>query len=147
VDVLVFIKDTKPTLRELSLQKVSLVSSGTLRSIFDYCTCEIAGLESLYFDDSFETRSTPHGIVERLIYFEGGPGKPKFMRFGYPCSNTVDRSGPQIRQPISYFFSVLCLQVDPRGGLRFPCGCGAVIRSMARHICERAVAQVNRYWS
>ncbi|CBF79112.1 predicted protein [Aspergillus nidulans FGSC A4] len=93
VDLLAFIKETAPAIVELTLQNVSLVS-GTFRAIFDHCTSEASCLTRLFFDDLFE---------QKLLYFVGEPGQSKLRSFNYQCSETLDRTGPEVRRPISYF--------------------------------------------
>ena len=78
-------------LRKVSLENVG-VTSGSFRSVFDYCTSDAAGIERLQFDDLFETG---------LIQFDE-PGKLKFCAWDTPRSNTLDRSGAEVRQAIFY---------------------------------------------
>ncbi|KAL2810712.1 hypothetical protein BDW59DRAFT_177117 [Aspergillus cavernicola] len=117
-DVLTFLERLKPTLIQLSLQNLILVTGAKFGPIFDYCTSEDAGLERLYLDDLLEPEISTRGTWWQLVYFTGEPNKePKFKTSEPPRrgSNTVDRVGPQIRQPIPYFSA----SVPIRGHSRF----------------------------
>lgn len=94
-DLLAFIKRTRVS--ELSLENVTL-SSGTFRSIFDYCTSAATSITKLNFDVLCEMGSQPWSMV----LFLG----PRRSRLGYAAfglgSESLERSGDDINQPISY---------------------------------------------
>lgn len=94
-DLLAFIKRTRVS--ELSLENVTL-SSGTFRSIFDYCTSASTSITKFNFDILYEMGSHPWPMVLFL-----GPGR---SRLGYDAvglgSESLERGGDDINQPISY---------------------------------------------
>ncbi|KFY79367.1 hypothetical protein V499_01631 [Pseudogymnoascus sp. VKM F-103] len=94
-DLLAFIKQTRVS--ELSLENVTL-SSGTFRSIFDYCTSTATSVTKLNFNVLYEMGAQPSPMVLFL-----GPGR---SRLGYDAfglgSESLERSGDDINQPISY---------------------------------------------
>ena len=90
-DLLAFIQRTG--VRNLSMNNV-VMSSGTFRSVFDYCTSDDAGLEKLYFDELFE-----QGL---RVYFDG-PGEYKFPPLTGPGgTDTLSRAGAEVKQQIIY---------------------------------------------
>jgi hypothetical protein len=93
-DLLVFIQRT--SIRELSMYNTTL-SSGTFRSIFDYCTGNGFGMERLYVKDIFE-----QGL---RVYFQG----PKYdlaesgLSFDpYSFGTPLERRGANVQLRISY---------------------------------------------
>lgn len=68
-DLVEFVKGT--AVRDLSLEHVVMVI-GTFRSIFDYCTTEVAYIDRLYFDELLEKSQ-----LLPVIQF-AGPETPKF---------------------------------------------------------------------
>ncbi|KAL5045977.1 hypothetical protein BDW71DRAFT_197984 [Aspergillus fruticulosus] len=96
VDLLEFLKKTTPAIKDFQMDMVRL-ASGTFSSIFDYCTSEHAGLERLYFNDLFAPGELEHA------YYDRDPGKPRLINFDGPCSNMLDRIGPEVRRPIVLF--------------------------------------------
>jgi hypothetical protein len=62
VDLLEFLKENHACHRSFQMDMVRL-ALGTFSSIFDYCTSEHAGLERLYFNDSF----APGSWVMRIM--------------------------------------------------------------------------------
>ncbi|KFY85318.1 hypothetical protein V500_08507 [Pseudogymnoascus sp. VKM F-4518 (FW-2643)] len=99
-DLLAFIKRTRVS--ELSLENV-ILSSGTFRSIFDYCTSAATSITKLNFDVLYEMGSQPRPMVMFL--------GPRRSRFGYDevglGSESLERGGDDINQPISYHTPIL----------------------------------------
>ncbi|KAL4985101.1 hypothetical protein BDW68DRAFT_189909 [Aspergillus falconensis] len=96
VDLLEFLKKTTPAIKDFQMDMVRL-ASGTFSSIFDYCTSDHAGLERLYFNDLFAPGELEHA------YYDRDPEKPRLINFDGPCSNMLDRIGPEVRRPIVLF--------------------------------------------
>jgi hypothetical protein len=94
-DLLVFIQ--RAEIRELSMYNTTL-SSGTFRSIFDYCTSSESGMDRLYFMNLVEQ--------QLLVYFQGpknGLAEPWLNFDRHPfCSNMLERRGADIQHRISY---------------------------------------------
>jgi hypothetical protein len=88
--LLAFIQRTG--VRKLFMINVSM-SSGTFRSVFDYCTSNAAGMEHLHF----------HELVERhlRVYFDG-PGHSLLPPLTGRGADTLERKGAELRQQISY---------------------------------------------
>jgi hypothetical protein len=97
-DLLAFIRRTG--LRKLFMYKV-FMSSGTFRSVFDYCTSDAAGMEELYFNELFDGHLN--------VYFDG-PGQaqiPPLISAGPgPSSDILERVGVETKGQI-YYRSVL----------------------------------------
>jgi hypothetical protein len=75
------------------------MSSGTFRSIFNYCTSDAAGIEEVYFKELFEG--------QLRVYFDG-PGNFLFQPLvghGPGGSVTLGRAGVEVKQLISYRFA------------------------------------------
>jgi hypothetical protein len=98
-DLLAFIQRTAT--RRLFMEKVTM-SSGTFRSIFDYCTGEAAGIEELYFDDLLEKHN--------MLYFRspnqvGHAQVPLHQSTSSMQSTTsLQRVGAKVKQPIIYHY-------------------------------------------
>jgi hypothetical protein len=91
-DLLAFIQRTG--VHKLSMYKVYL-SSGTFRSIFNYCTSEAASIEELCFHELLETG--------RRVFFDG-PGPYQFPPLTGPGgTDQLWRVGAEVRQQISYY--------------------------------------------
>jgi hypothetical protein len=91
-DLLAFIQRTG--VRKLSMYKVYL-SSGTFRSIFNYCTSKAAGIEELCFHELSETGGR--------VFFDG-PGPCQFPPLTGPGgTDTLWRVSAEVRQQISYY--------------------------------------------
>ena len=93
-DLLVFIQRTG--IGELSMYNTTL-SSGTFRSIFDYCTGNGSGMERLYFKDLFE-----QGL---RVYFQGPKydlAEPGFSFDPYSFGTPLERRGANVQLRISY---------------------------------------------
>ncbi len=75
----------------LSLENVAIVT-GSFGTIFEHCTSSSSQIERLHFDDLFEMG---------LIQFDG-PGTLKYHVSDQPRSNTLNRSGVEVKQAISY---------------------------------------------
>jgi hypothetical protein len=90
-DLLLFIERTRVC--ELAMENVNLCS-GTFRSIFDHCLSETTSIQAVYFDDLHEQWS--------LICFDT-PDEPdlEFINGTSGCS-TLQRTGGEVKQPISY---------------------------------------------
>lgn len=97
VDLLQFLKKSTPAIKDFQMDMVRL-ASGTFSSILNYCTSEHAGLERLYFNDLFAPGELKHA------YYDRDSGKPRLINFDGPCSNMLDRIGPEVRRPIVYSF-------------------------------------------
>ena len=93
-DLLIFIHRTG--ISELSMYNTTL-SSGTFRSIFDYCTGNEAGMERLYFKDLLE-----QGL---WVYFQGPEydlTEPGFSFDPYSFGRPLERRGANVQLRISY---------------------------------------------
>lgn len=92
-DLLAFIQRTG--VRKLFMYN-SWMSSGTFRSIFDYCTSDTTGVDELYFDELFE------GNLR--VYFDGPADSlfPPLVGTGISGSNKMRRTGAEVKQQISY---------------------------------------------
>jgi hypothetical protein len=90
-DLLALIQRT--AVRKLSLYSV-VMSSGSFRSVFDYCTSDAADMEELYCDELFE-----QGL---RVYFDG-PGHYRFPPLTGPGGcDKLERAGAELKQPIFY---------------------------------------------
>ncbi|KFX96738.1 hypothetical protein V490_03169 [Pseudogymnoascus sp. VKM F-3557] len=94
-DLLAFIKRTRVS--DLSLRQVKL-SSGSFRSIFDYCTSTASPISKLDFKDLYEKDREPSPYV---LFLETASSM-----FDYGAherrTNFLTRNGDDINQPISY---------------------------------------------
>ena len=77
-------------LRNVTFEELHL-ESGTFRPIFDHMIDSLNHLDSLHFDDLWESR---------LIQFPSAPGEPHFPHPGGPT--WIARTGAEARQPIKY---------------------------------------------
>ncbi|PSS24942.1 hypothetical protein M430DRAFT_63599 [Amorphotheca resinae ATCC 22711] len=91
-DLLAFIQRTAT--RRLFIEKVD-VSSGTFRSIFDYCTRETTGIEELYFDYLIEKGN--------LLYFPP-PDQVGHTQVPRRSTTSLQRVGAKVKQPIIYHY-------------------------------------------
>ncbi|KAL4863601.1 hypothetical protein BDV12DRAFT_206355 [Aspergillus spectabilis] len=90
-DLLSFLK--KVPLHKLSMEFV-IMTSGTFRSIFDYCTGEGSTVTSVHFDELRVQRG--------LVHFTG-VGEPRFQSWaGAHGSNTLTREGEDLKQAIRF---------------------------------------------
>lgn len=92
--LLAFVRRTK--VRKLTICDVR-ITSGNFRSVFDYCTSNLANIEELCF----------HGLHEHQldVYFDE-PGTPEFRPFadnGMGESVTLQRAKDQVKQLIDYW--------------------------------------------
>lgn len=99
-DLLAFVRRT--SVRRLFLDNIYM-SSGTFRSLFDYCTSDAARLEKFYFRGLFEAAN--HG----MLYFDG-PGhsmyRPRFSVGAGPIDgDALERTGVEVKRPIKYHFA------------------------------------------
>jgi hypothetical protein len=95
-DLLAFVRRT--SICKLFLDNIYM-SSGTFRSLFDYCTSDAARLEKFYFRGLFEAAN--HG----MLYFDG-PGrsmyKPTFSVGAGPIDGDIlERTGAEVKRPIN----------------------------------------------
>jgi hypothetical protein len=93
-DLLTFLRRTG--VHKLLMYKV-FMSSGTFRSVFDYCTSDAAGMEELYFNELFE---------EHLNVYFDGPGQaqipPLISNGPGPSSDILERVGHEVKREITY---------------------------------------------
>jgi hypothetical protein len=93
-DLLAFIWRTG--IRKLFMYKV-FMSSGSFRSVFDYCTSDAACMEELYFNELFEGHLN--------VYFDG-PGRaqipPLISADPGPGSDILERVGAEVKRHITY---------------------------------------------
>jgi hypothetical protein len=99
-NLLEFIQRTR--VHELSLEKV-ILCTGTLRSIFDYCTSRAASMTKLHFDTLYET-SYERLYREKMIFFAGG-GKSRIRFPSASATERLDREGESVRTSITYYTS------------------------------------------
>jgi hypothetical protein len=82
--------------RKLFMYKL-FMSSGSFRSVFDYCTSDAACMEELYFNELFEGHLN--------VYFDG-PGQaqiPPLISAGPgPSSDILERVGTEVKGQITY---------------------------------------------
>lgn len=105
-DLLAFIQRTAT--RRPFMENVT-VSSGTFRSIFDYCTREI---EELYFDDLFEKHNmlyfrTPGQVGHAQVPLHQSTGRAQ-------VTTSLQRVGAEVKQPIIYHYHQGMVADTPR---------------------------------
>ncbi|KAE9365423.1 F-box domain protein [Stipitochalara longipes BDJ] len=92
-DLLAFLRGTK--VRNFSMYNV-FMTSGTFRSIFDFCASDAADMEELYFNKLIE------GELHQSVYFDG-PGSSQYAPVGPgPSSDSLHRKGDEVKQRIIY---------------------------------------------
>jgi hypothetical protein len=94
-DLLAFIKRTR--VNHLYLQQVKL-SSGSFRSIFDYCTSAASPISKVDFDILYEKDREPS---PKVLFLETASSMPEYGAQGLR-SEFLIRNGDDINQPISY---------------------------------------------
>jgi len=97
-DLLTFVRRTG--VRKLFMYRIYM-SSGTFRSLFDYCTSDVARLEKLYFRGLFE--AADHSML--CFDSPADPTYPPLILAGAGLiSDTLERTGAEVKQPIIYHF-------------------------------------------
>jgi DnaJ-domain-containing protein 1 len=97
-DLLTFVRRTG--VRKLFMYNIYM-SSGTFRSLFDYCTSDVARLEKLYFRGLFE--AADHSML--CFDSPADPTYPPWVLAGAGLiSDTLERTGAEVKQPIIYHF-------------------------------------------
>jgi hypothetical protein len=97
-DLLVLIRRT--SVRKLFMYGV-IMCRGTFKSVFEYCTSDVAGMEELHF----------HSLLEggRSVYFEGlgarSSDAPSVEANQYRRGDTLRRNGDEVKEQIIYGFA------------------------------------------